>query len=233
MAFSEETGDRIAWTKVEQLQNNKYEVVAFYDQKTNNLTWLPPAINDNVTLTSSIGTSQDSVPSKVIWKYGKIPQDRTIIKDKLLKLNLWLYICMVVLALTGIGIAIGLIYFNFRYRFVSQLQYVLHCAFQWLNNLFIHFYSHRKIIQHSHPSCNNLMLSGIILCLLAIIPLGLDGRIVSPGFFPVACGMSSWLLTLGFTLGFGSMFSKIWRVHRLSTKTKADSDKKKSVRKHY
>ena len=95
----------------------------------------------------------------------------------------------------------------------------------------IYDYSHRKIIQHSHPSCNNLMLSGIILCLLAIIPLGLDGRIVSPGFFPVACGMSSWLLTLGFTLGFGSMFSKIWRVHRLSTKTKADSDKKKSVRK--
>ena len=123
MAFSEETGDRIAWTKVEQLQNNKYEVVAFYDQKTNNLTWLPPASNDNVTLTS-IGTSQDSVPSKVIWKYGKIPQDRTIIKNKLLKLNLWLYICMVVLALTGIGIAIGLIYFNFRYRFVLQLQYV-------------------------------------------------------------------------------------------------------------
>ena len=123
MAFSEETGDRIAWTKVEQLQNNKYEVVAFYDQKTNNLTWLPPATNDNVTLTS-IGTSQDSVPSKVIWKYGKIPQDRTIIKNKLLKLNLWLYICMVVLALTGIGIAIGLIYFNFRYRFVSRYKYV-------------------------------------------------------------------------------------------------------------
>ena len=121
MAFSEETGDRIAWTKVEQLQNNKYEVVAFYDQKTNNLTWLPPATNDNVTLTS-IGTSQDSVPSKVIWKYGKIPQDRTIIKNKLLKLNLWLYICMVVLALTGIGIAIGLIYFNFRYRFVFRVS---------------------------------------------------------------------------------------------------------------
>ena len=227
MAFSEETGDRIAWTKVEQLQNNKYEVVAFYDQKTNNLTWLPPASNDNVTLTS-IGTSQDSVPSKVIWKYGKIPQDRTIIKNKLLKLNLWLYICMVVLALTGIGIAIGLIYFNFRYRFVLQLQYVFSTC---LRKYSIYNYSHRKIIQHSHPSCNNLMLSGIILCLLAIIPLGLDGRIVSPGFFPVACGMSSWLLTLGFTLGFGSMFSKIWRVHRLSTKTKADSDKKKSVRK--
>ena len=33
VAFSEETGDRIAWTKIEQLQRGKYEVVAFYDQK--------------------------------------------------------------------------------------------------------------------------------------------------------------------------------------------------------
>ena len=30
MAFSEETGDRIAWTKVEQMQSNRYEVVAYY-----------------------------------------------------------------------------------------------------------------------------------------------------------------------------------------------------------
>ena len=39
VAFSEETGDRIAWTKIEQLQRGKYEVVAFYDQKSDNLTW--------------------------------------------------------------------------------------------------------------------------------------------------------------------------------------------------
>ena len=87
----------------------------------------------------------------------------------------------------------------------------------------------RKIIKQSHPSCNNLMLVGIILCLLAIIPLGLDGRFVSPALFPVACGTTSWLLTLGFTLAFGAMFSKIWRVHRLTTKSKADASKTVSI----
>merc|ERR1719412_449894 len=198
VAFSEETGDRIAWTKIEQLQNKKYEVVAFYDQKSDNLTWLPPTtFNEN-------SSEPLEKPIKVIWPGEKIPQDRTIVRNRLLKLNLSLYIIMVVVALIGIGIAIGLIYFNFRY-------------------------GHRKIIQQSHPSCNNLMLVGIILCLLAIIPLGIDGRVVSPTLFPVACGMTSWLLTLGFTLGFGAMFSKIWRVHRLSTKNKADSSKARPV----
>ena len=61
------------------------------------------------------------------------------------------------------------------------------------------------------------------MCLLAIIPLGLDGRFVSPEVFPIACGTGTWLLTLGFTLAFGAMFSKIWRVHRLATKNKSDS----------
>ena len=50
VAFSEETGDRIAWTKIEQLQNKKYEVVAFYDQKSDNLTWLPPQESGNCTV---------------------------------------------------------------------------------------------------------------------------------------------------------------------------------------
>ena len=66
-------------------------------------------------------------------------------------------------------------------------------------------------------------IQGISLCLLAIIPVGLDGRFVSPGAFPVACGTGTWLLTLGHTLAFGAMFSKIWRVHRLANKNKSDS----------
>lgn len=183
VAFSEETGDRIAWTKIEQLQGTKYEVVAYYDQKSDNLTWLPPSV--------------ETTESRVVWPGGKVPQDRTIVKNELLKINLWLYIAMVIVAMVGVLLAFSLIYFNFRY-------------------------GHRRIIQHSHPSCNNLMLVGISLCLMAIIPMGLDGRFVSPSLFPVACGTGTWLLTLGFTLAFGAMFSKIWRVHRLATKSKTD-----------
>jgi len=182
VAFSEETGDRMAWTKIEQMQSNKYSVIAFYDQKSDNLTW----------------KSETGTDSEVVWPGGKIPQDRTIVINQLLMVNLWLYLSMAFVAIFGILIAISLVYFNFRY-------------------------GHRRIIQHSHPSCNNLMLMGISLCLLAIIPVGLDGRFVSPGAFPVACGTGTWLLTLGHSLAFGAMFSKIWRVHRLTTKNKSDS----------
>ncbi|CAL1292362.1 unnamed protein product [Larinioides sclopetarius] len=38
----------------------------------------------------------------------------------------------------------------------------------------------------------------------------------------------AWLLTMGFTLSYGAMFSKIWRVHKLSTKAKTDHKRKYS-----
>ena len=87
------------------------------------------------------------------------------------------------------------------------------------------------------------MLIGIMLSLLAIIPggeikkrkiyinnyyynfktfPGLDGRFVSPSMFPIACNIGTWLLTLGFSLSYGAMFSKIWRVHRITRMTKEE-----------
>jgi gamma-aminobutyric acid type B receptor len=53
--------------------------------------------------------------------------------------------------------------------------------------------------------------------------LGLDGQFVSPEGYPAICQARVWLLSIGFTLGYGAMFSKVWRVHRLTTKAKADT----------
>ncbi|VEN35514.1 unnamed protein product, partial [Callosobruchus maculatus] len=81
---------------------------------------------------------------------------------------------------------------------------------------------HRRVIQSSHPVCNTIMLFGIIVCLCAVYLLGLDGRFVTPEDYPRICQARAWLLTTGFTLSFGAMFSKVWRVHRLTTKAKSD-----------
>ncbi|XP_063590755.1 gamma-aminobutyric acid type B receptor subunit 1-like [Penaeus indicus] len=80
-----------------------------------------------------------------------------------------------------------------------------------------------NLIQMSHPACNNITLVGIILCLGSIFLLGLDGQFVSEQKFPSVCGLRAWCLSLGFTLAYGAMFSKIWRVHRLTTKTKTEN----------
>lgn len=38
--------------------------------------------------------------------------------------------------------------------------------------------------------------------------------------FPYICAVRAWLLMAGFTLAFGAMFSKTWRVHSIFTDVK-------------
>ncbi|KAK2584146.1 hypothetical protein KPH14_006578 [Odynerus spinipes] len=136
------------------------------------------------------------------WIGGKVPQDRTIVRTVLRTVSLPLFICMGTISSVGIVIAIILIIFNVWNR-------------------------HRRVIMSSHPVCNTIMLAGVIACFISVFLLGIDGRFVSPGDYPGICQARAWMLSTGFTLAFGAMFSKVWRVHRLTTKTKADQAKKK------
>ena len=43
-----------------------------------------------------------------------------------------------------------------------------------------------------------------------------------PFFLSQICQARAWILSMGFTLAFGAMFSKVWRVHRFTTKAKTD-----------
>ncbi|KAK8736064.1 hypothetical protein OTU49_005215 [Cherax quadricarinatus] len=132
------------------------------------------------------------------WIGSKVPQDRTIVRRQLRTVSLALFISMCTISTIGAVWALFLLGFTFAHR-------------------------HRRLIQLSHPACNNITLVGIVLCLGSIFLLGLDGQFVSQQQFPTVCGLRAWCLTLGFTLAYGAMFSKIWRVHRLTTKTKMEN----------
>ncbi|KYM82550.1 Gamma-aminobutyric acid type B receptor subunit 1 [Atta colombica] len=177
VAFSSQ-GDRIALTQIEQVIDGKYVKLGYYDTQSDNLTWR------NVER----------------WIGGKVPQDRTIIRNVLRTVSLPLFISMAALSVIGIIIAIGLIVFSVYNR-------------------------HRRVIYSSHPSANTIMLVGIIVCFLAVLCIGVDGRFVTPWQFLIVCQARAWTMSVGFTLAFGAMFSKVWRVHRLSTKAKADQGK--------
>ncbi|XP_063700484.1 gamma-aminobutyric acid type B receptor subunit 1 [Culicoides brevitarsis] len=135
------------------------------------------------------------------WPNNKVPQDRTVIKRVLRTVSLSLFICMSCVSGCGILIALILIIFNIVKR-------------------------NRRVIASSHPVCNTIMLVGVITCLISVILLGIDGQFVDPESFTMVCQARTWLLAIGFTLAYGAMFSKVWRVHRFTTKAKTDSKKK-------
>uniref|UniRef100_A0A672G897 Gamma-aminobutyric acid type B receptor subunit 1 n=1 Tax=Salarias fasciatus TaxID=181472 RepID=A0A672G897_SALFA len=86
-----------------------------------------------------------------------------------------------------------------------------------------------EYIQNSQPYLNNMTAAGCMMALAAVFPLGIDGHHVHRSQFPVVCQFRLWLLGLGFSLAYGSMFTKIWWVHTLFTKKEEKKERKKHL----
>ncbi|KRY28879.1 Gamma-aminobutyric acid type B receptor subunit 2 [Trichinella spiralis] len=78
----------------------------------------------------------------------------------------------------------------------------------------IYFRNH-KFIKMSSPNVNNLIILGSIMTYCSVILLGIDTNMVSELDYSRMCTAKVWILCFGFTLAFGSMFAKTWRVHSI------------------
>uniref|UniRef100_A0A1I8EZ83 Receptor family ligand binding region containing protein n=1 Tax=Wuchereria bancrofti TaxID=6293 RepID=A0A1I8EZ83_WUCBA len=125
---------------------------------------------------------------------GLPPPDSTLIQEWLLTVDLELYYAIALLAVIGIFVACIIFIFNVKN-------------------------SDRMIIMESQPQCNNVLLAGCILCCLSLLLLGLPARgiTVPKHSFTLLCHSQISLLMVGFTFAYGSMFAKVWVVHRLGS----------------
>ena len=97
-------------------------------------------------------------------------------------------------------------------KIIYQLYYLTFYLYVYLICLSIF-----SQIKMSSPNMNNLIITGCILSYTSVIVLGLDSHITSIEAFPYICTARAWMVMWGFTLSFGSMFSKTWRVHSIFT----------------
>jgi len=130
----------------------------------------------------------------VVWPNNKTkpPLDHTVIKIEQTRVNPTVYATLCVAASMGIILGFAFLGINIKYR-------------------------HQKQIKMSSPNLNNLIIIGCLLCYSSVIILGLDSSLTSEPAFRYICTVKAWVLMAGFTLSFGSMFSKTWRVHSIFT----------------
>ncbi|XP_073949061.1 gamma-aminobutyric acid type B receptor subunit 3, partial [Choristoneura fumiferana] len=95
------------------------------------------------------------------------------------------------LAAAGVALAVGFLAFNLHY-------------------------SKRRSIKLSSPRLNNMTLIGCVLVYTAVVLLGVDNATL-PSYVPFSamCTGRVYILSAGFSLAFGSMFAKTYRVHRI------------------
>uniref|UniRef100_A0A8C4R330 Gamma-aminobutyric acid type B receptor subunit 2 n=1 Tax=Eptatretus burgeri TaxID=7764 RepID=A0A8C4R330_EPTBU len=133
------------------------------------------------------------------------PRDRTIIEVRLRNIWLPLYAFLSAFTILGLIISAFFLFFNIKNR-------------------------NHKLIKMSSPFMNNLIILGGSLSYFSIFLFGLDGALVSPGTFQTICALRTWILTIGYTTAFGSMFAKTWRVHAIFKNVKMKKKPDKSGR---
>ncbi|CAH2060405.1 unnamed protein product, partial [Iphiclides podalirius] len=129
------------------------------------------------------------------WVGKNPPKDRTLRLIEHTQVNITIYAVLVSCSVLGILLATGFLAMNIHYR-------------------------NQRYIKMSSPHLNNLIIVGCMLTYMSVIFLGLDSSLSSIAAFPYICTARAWLLMAGFSLAFGAMFSKTWRVHSIFTDVK-------------
>ncbi|VDP31797.1 unnamed protein product, partial [Soboliphyme baturini] len=192
--FSEK-GERIAWTLIEQLQgqcivecafsktvsqflDGKYEVMGYYDYRSDNLSW----------------RNKEKFISEAKSKYTDlddyIPPDEVVIQEK------WIAVGHIQFMIFGAAGALGIIW-------------------AIINGSFNVVFRYRRIVAESCAEVNDIMLVGCIVCIVGIVLIGLPTERALVAVEKYFCHARALMLMYGFSLLFGSLFSKALMAHRL------------------
>ncbi|KAK7466024.1 hypothetical protein BaRGS_00037425 [Batillaria attramentaria] len=126
----------------------------------------------------------------ILWPGDRIPRDGALRSRRADFLPLEASVPISVLAGTGLLVALTFLAANFRFR---NLRY----------------------IKLSSPTMNNVVSLGCGLGYISVILYSLDGRLLSHHEFGIMCNLRLVVLCVAYSLAFGALFFKTWRVHRI------------------
>lgn len=87
--------------------------------------------------------------------------------------------------------------------------------------IWVWFDRNTNIVRSSQPSFLLMICAGTLILGSSIIPLTFDDQNSNQEAADIACMSFPWLLFLGFTTAFASLFSKTWRIHQIFKNAKS------------
>ncbi|XP_050497155.1 gamma-aminobutyric acid type B receptor subunit 2 [Diabrotica virgifera virgifera] len=130
---------------------------------------------------------------KMIWKNNEVPLARRTLRVSKIKIPNVVFIAIILFSVFGIAASISFLYFNLRFK-------------------------RKKFVKLSSPNLTNITVLGCILVYLSVVVLGFNNSSTYLSrYFDTFCSVRVFLLSTGFSLTFGSIMAKTYRVHRLFT----------------
>lgn len=124
------------------------------------------------------------------WKGGHPPRDAVLVLYTKIQISRNLYIAICSIAALGIILAIGFLFFNIVMR-------------------------KERVIKMSSPNINNVILLGCMVTYCTVFCEDLTGDNII-----IAYQARTFVLLAGFSLAYGGLFSKTWRVYLIFTNEK-------------
>ncbi|CAG2254551.1 GABBR [Mytilus edulis] len=140
-------------------------------------------------------TDELVITDKIQWTGNGPPMDRNLVRTEMLRVSPVIYSGISVLASIGIIIAVVFLVINIIFR-------------------------HHRYIKMSSPNMNNIIIIGCMVSYASVYLLGSEGGSMKRIHSSSLCVIRSWFLAVGFSLSFGAMFTKTWRVHAIFTNIK-------------
>ncbi|KAL4230676.1 hypothetical protein ACF0H5_011052 [Mactra antiquata] len=141
----------------------------------------------------------------IVWLGGRAPRDKIVIVARQKKIHYVAYLCVSSVSVGGLILATFFLGYNLYHR---RLRY----------------------IKLSSPKLNNVAVIGCMFVYAGIIVLGYDATNLYESQYPYLCTTRAFLFSAGFSLSFGSMFTKTYRVHQIFTRANGSLIKSKLLR---
>ena len=81
-----------------------------------------------------------------------------------------------------------------------------------------------RIVKRSSPYLNILIAVGAVVFYVTVILFGVDENVASYTTVDGLCHARIWLVAIGFSLLYGTIFAKTWRVYYIFSHTKPNSN---------
>ncbi|XP_048582695.1 gamma-aminobutyric acid type B receptor subunit 2 isoform X2 [Nematostella vectensis] len=145
------------------------------------------------------GVDRINVTGSFYWPEGSPPPSEPVTITEIVLIEMPLFVTMATIACAGIFLSTLFLILNIKNR-------------------------QRTFIRMSSPYLNNFIIAGSIMCYTCVILFGVDVFLDESDhvIHSAICSFRLWLLSCGYTLAFGTMFIKTWRVYKIFTNHKLD-----------
>ena len=82
-------------------------------------------------------------------------------------------------------------------------------------SVWVFLHALHPVVKAAQPIFLHVMCAGILVMGLSIIPLGIDDSSASDDGCSMACMAFPWLLSIGFSIAYAALFSKVWRINQI------------------